>query len=130
MEKEMQIHTICHGLQYDSLILREMILTLVSCSVVFVRQDFSPRESRTLFTKVNESDKRGYSYEETETLGNNNNVKVRITPTFPFSFFKDFFIYFILTSDTFVEIYVTIATSVCNDFLKFKEIYNVCFYRV
>lgn len=57
---------------------------LVSCSVVFVLQDLFPRENRTLFTKVNESDKLGYSYEETETLGNNNNLKVRITSTFSF----------------------------------------------
>lgn len=40
--------------------------------------DFFPRESRTLFTKVNESDKLGYSHEETETLGNNNNVKMPV----------------------------------------------------
>lgn len=51
---------------------------LVSCSGVFLQQDFFPRESRTLFTKVNESDKLGYRFEERVTLGNNNNVKVRV----------------------------------------------------
>ncbi|XP_055036121.2 pro-interleukin-16 isoform X1 [Misgurnus anguillicaudatus] len=39
-------------------------------------EDFFPCESRTLFTKVNESDKLGYSYGEKETIGNNNNLKM------------------------------------------------------
>ncbi|XP_057210189.1 pro-interleukin-16 isoform X2 [Triplophysa rosa] len=40
--------------------------------------DFFPCESRTLFTKVNESDKLGYRFDERETLGNNNNVKMPV----------------------------------------------------
>lgn len=59
-------------------IFKEIIFMLVSCSGVFLQQDFFPCESRTLFTKVNESDKLGYRFEERETLGNNNNVKVRV----------------------------------------------------
>ncbi|XP_065150339.1 pro-interleukin-16 [Paramisgurnus dabryanus] len=39
-------------------------------------EDFFPCESRTLFTKVNESDRLGYSYGEKESIGNNNNLKM------------------------------------------------------
>ncbi|XP_056607084.1 pro-interleukin-16 isoform X3 [Triplophysa dalaica] len=44
------------------------------CRTTSTDQDFFPCESR----KVNESDKLGYRFEERETLGNNNNVKMPV----------------------------------------------------